>query len=87
MKIIKKTSRKIGTVREYKGVCEGCGAELEYLDELIVIEIGLDDEKAMLVPIDRLICSSCNHEISILKLYRSMEISGELEIIKHESNH
>ena len=39
MKIIKETNRIIGTVQEYKGVCDGCYMDLEYIGELIVIEV------------------------------------------------
>ena len=84
MNIIKETDRKMGTLQEYKGICDGCGVDLEYTGELIVIELQKTDDAFYLCSKDRLVCPNCNNEIAILKLYKNLEISAELKAIKHD---
>lgn len=79
MKLIKETNRIVGTIRGYDGVCDGCGTPLTYDDELIVIEILNMPDKVLLVPVDRIICPHCNLELSIIKMWKSLEVSEELK--------
>ena len=78
MKIIKETSRKIGTIQTYRGVCDSCGTPVEYNDELVVIEIDSTEEKYVFVPVDCLVCPECSKQIHVIYVYKSMDISGEI---------
>ena len=81
MEIKKETSRKIIKLEGYRGVCDACQIDLEYLGELFFIEIVNDDDKVLLVPIDTLFCPNCSKTIGTVTLLKNLEISEELESI------
>ena len=78
MKIIKETSRNIGTIQTYRGVCDSCGTPVEYESELTVIEIDSTEEKYVFVPVDCLVCPECSKQIQVIYVYKNMDISGEI---------
>lgn len=82
MNIIKETDRKIGTLQEYHGACDGCQVDLEYIGELVVIEVENTDDVVSLCPKDTLVCPNCNHQIALLRLYKNLDITAALSEIK-----
>jgi hypothetical protein len=85
MKIIKETSRKVGTIDGYTGWCNSCGTLVEYSERLIVIEIADDEEKVTLVPVDRLVCPECNKELITIYIYKNLEVTEELAKLREGS--
>lgn len=87
MEIKKETSRKIGTIKDYKGICDACQIDLEYSGDLDFIEIVNNDEMVLLIPIDTLACPNCSKTIGRITLLKNLEISGELEAVRQKRKH
>ena len=82
MKLIKETNRPIYSFKDYVGVCDGCQIELEYPEELVLIEVGRTDEMVLLVPKDTLICPNCSLQIGTLKLYKLLDVTEEFKSVR-----
>lgn len=82
MEIKKETSRSVMLMKEYHGVCDGCGVQLDYVGDLVIIVISTSTELDIMVPIDRLSCPSCYKELATMRIYKNLEVTKELENLK-----
>lgn len=84
MKIIKETARRVIRIRGYVGVCDGCHVPIEYPDDLLMLVIEDTDTKITLTPVDVLVCPNCSHQVGFMFVYKNLDITKELEAIKHD---
>jgi hypothetical protein len=82
MEIIKETNRLVAAITGYDGICDGCGTPLTYPGELIIIVAYESDKCDLLVPVDRLSCPYCSKSIQVIRRWKTLEVSKELQEIK-----
>ncbi len=76
--MIKKTNRRIVKNYGYGGVCHDCNSPVAYDEEMLVIEIAETNEYWLGVPVDAYECPYCSKPVSMMKVYKSLEVSKEL---------
>ena len=76
--LIKKTSRRIVSNRDYGGVCHNCNSPIAYDGEIVAIEIANENDYWLVIPIDVYECPYCNNIIETMRIYKSLEVSKEL---------
>ena len=79
MKLIKRTDRKVSSVRNYSGVCHQCNSPIEFEHEMIVVEIENTDDYWRVVPVDIFECPHCGEKIITMMVFKSLEVSKELK--------
>lgn len=82
MLLKKETSYRVVELASYSGVCDSCGAPVEYLEPMVAIELDRNENVAHLWPIDMFSCPSCYKTLRIINYYFNMEITGELAKIE-----
>jgi len=82
MLLVKETSRRVVQMDTYNGVCDSCGAPVEFLEPLVAIVVQDEGNYMKLVPVDRFSCPSCFKTLETINVYRSLDISEELAQVK-----
>ncbi len=82
---IKRTGyeRSVIRVEKYYGVCDGCGVELEMLQPFLAIQIYENDTMMLFYPAVLFGCPSCGKEISVIRFYKNLNVTKELQTITH----
>ena len=75
---------KVRTLKGWMGVCDNCGTPLEYPDAFEAIIIKQEYNVDILYPLVNFHCPSCLHPIKLFRLWNSMNVSAELEMINKE---
>jgi hypothetical protein len=81
LKLVREVHRTLGLVRGWKGICDACQIDLEYDEEFVVILVKEDDIQRFSVPIDLMSCPNCSHTIELIRDYKNLDISKEIEKI------
>ena len=77
--LIRETFRRIVQTQGYRGVCDACGGEIEYLEPFLVIEIEDTDLAYYVVPIDLFKCPHCDVGVQLMRIWKSVDITDELK--------
>jgi hypothetical protein len=76
--LIKKTSRRIGSVKSFDGVCHKCNSPVCFREEFFVVEIENTDTLFCFVPIDTLLCPHCGVNMEAMTIYKTLDVTKEL---------
>lgn len=67
MKLIRKESRPVLKIAEYKGTCHYCQGAVELLEPFLVIPLYRTEDTLIVVPVDWMECPHCHTMMSTMQ--------------------
>jgi hypothetical protein len=74
---------KIYSMNSYSGICGCCAAPVEYSERFYIRWAWEDDRVLCFIPLTCFSCPSCNEKIARITIYKTMNITDELQSIKN----
>jgi hypothetical protein len=72
---------KVYDLKQYSGICHICGESVDHFESFCALKLREDDSSIIFSPLAVLRCPSCKNIMSLMRMYKNLEISQELKTI------
>ena len=75
---------KLVSIGKYTGVCDSCGVEVEYGSSFYAWFVKETESEQLHIPLIPFTCPSCMRHVVVVRLFKTLDITQELEAIKND---